>query len=644
MDKKKLKKIKAFTLFKELALDNTKAKSAMIKTMKNSFLIIPKMYRQMLILNIYNDLGYPKFRIFLTKSDDLTEVLGDNGEHLSWKTGAIDSVLNVKNVYSNYPSIEFLDEEKVCDFCSKTEVFNEKQSAYKNILNFQMYLRMKKRCEQKLRSYNDTKNIHTKADIVGKYFLKELRRTDSDSIYIFYQKSKKDVYNCTCTQCGHVFDIKEANHKAMHTCPHCKGTYRLLNKNLYKSEKPNSLFKEFVFVWYQTIDSSLIETEYIVYRYYKNFTMENRLFKLNRTILMKDIEGHFKKNLFKYDYNPYIGKSHWMKTTQLKKPSLNIYGYSYTEHFYSEKSYDRSIRTCKSIPVPVKELFELDKDINIAKILTVQGLLSAANARLFSIVLEQQALYTDEAFLESISNLRAYNHLIRDNSMTSKEAKILIHSVKKGKKFSKKHLDMIRFYPAVENDTLYKYVGKIEKFYNYLNKQKEGFSESLTLLEDSLKMEEELRRNYTLFPMNLETHHNMLIIDTAAFNKKGYAETMKKYVSKIHKKGMALDQYTFSDANYTIMPAKFLTEFYLEGKNLHHCLYNAKYYESYANEKDRNIFFVRKNDDKEKPFVTVDINGDRITQVHGKYNKKPEKNVREFIDKWFENIYLPDVV
>ena len=80
-----------------------------------------------------------------------------------------------------------------------------------------------------------------------------------------------------------------------------------------------------------------------------------------------------------------------------------------------------------------------------------------------------------------------------------------------------------------------------------------------------------------------------------------------------------------------------MRDFYTEAKKLKHCLYQMAYYKKFAEEKDI-IFFVRKKDKINEPFVTVEYDHKKkgIVQSYGYRDSLPDEKVKSFLNEWIE--------
>lgn len=99
--------------------------------------------------------------------------------------------------------------------------------------------------------------------------------------------------------------------------------------------------------------------------------------------------------------------------------------------------------------------------------------------------------------------------------------------------------------------------------------------------------------------------------------------------------------FIFSEKGFTIFPAEKPADLIVEGSALEHCVGQARqgYDKKHASEKSV-ILFVRKIDEKSKPYVTVeyDPKGKRILQSYGYKNTKPEQPVQDFLAHWVKAV------
>jgi hypothetical protein len=105
------------------------------------------------------------------------------------------------------------------------------------------------------------------------------------------------------------------------------------------------------------------------------------------------------------------------------------------------------------------------------------------------------------------------------------------------------------------------------------------------------------------------------------------AEAFQNSIKKIEK-------YQFDDEAFTVVIPQRPNDLAAEGLELHHCV--KSYIDKVCNNKT-NICFIRKTDELNKPFFTVEITNDgSIQQVHGFANRNAstEPGLTEFVKKW----------
>lgn len=92
-----------------------------------------------------------------------------------------------------------------------------------------------------------------------------------------------------------------------------------------------------------------------------------------------------------------------------------------------------------------------------------------------------------------------------------------------------------------------------------------------------------------------------------------------------------VNRLKYSSKKYLIRPVEGLDELFNESKELHHCV------RTYARDVafgDTNIFFVRKTDNSEEPFVTLELKDKRVVQCRAKYNARPSDEAISFVNSW----------
>ncbi len=136
-------------------------------------------------------------------------------------------------------------------------------------------------------------------------------------------------------------------------------------------------------------------------------------------------------------------------------------------------------------------------------------------------------------------------------------------------------------------------------------------------------------------PRNLEVAHNKMMaeIDKKQVDRR-MLEVAEKYplIRKNYRK--LRRRYFFEDENFMIRPARSAEEIVQEGRILHHCVGGDNYLKKH-NEQKSIILFLRFKEEQETPYITVEIEGERIVQWYGAHDKKPdEKNMQKWLNAY----------
>lgn len=133
----------------------------------------------------------------------------------------------------------------------------------------------------------------------------------------------------------------------------------------------------------------------------------------------------------------------------------------------------------------------------------------------------------------------------------------------------------------------------------------------------------------------LHRYHNMLIeiniTDKEARNKEEQ-ERLNKLAAKLY--DQRKEKFEYADDNFSIVVPKEMNKITKEGVYLHHCVGG---YISRVAEGRTNILFLRKNEEIDIPFFTIEVNNhNEIIQIHGLYNRwlGNEPDAVKFVIDW----------
>lgn len=148
---------------------------------------------------------------------------------------------------------------------------------------------------------------------------------------------------------------------------------------------------------------------------------------------------------------------------------------------------------------------------------------------------------------------------------------------------------------------------------------------------DYIRMRKEagydLHNSIYLFPRDLNIAHGEMVEEINKDKiKERNAEISLRYPEIKRNYQKLCYRYSCKVGDYLIRPARDAAEITREGRYLHHCVGSDNYLSKH-NKGDSYILFLRKQTEPEKPYVTIEIKGERIVQWYGAYDKKPDATI-----------------
>ena len=127
----------------------------------------------------------------------------------------------------------------------------------------------------------------------------------------------------------------------------------------------------------------------------------------------------------------------------------------------------------------------------------------------------------------------------------------------------------------------------------------------------------DIKNEFVLFPKNLYEAHELIIIDYARMKD----EIKNKKIEALTDTLNVL--YAFNYNDLFIRAPRNAKEIQNEGDCLHHCV--ASYIDRMGNG-ETSILFMRKKDNPEKPYITLEVKDNRLVQYQGLHNKLPSND------------------
>lgn len=172
---------------------------------------------------------------------------------------------------------------------------------------------------------------------------------------------------------------------------------------------------------------------------------------------------------------------------------------------------------------------------------------------------------------------------------------------------------MDNFYSSPDFTKLLQYTS-FKKFHKYCKEQLENGKSSFitrsnnTFLSDYLDYRESNIFGLPDYPKDLYKAKETI-------RDRQKLKEQKKFAKKV--RARAKELMVIEGNQFLVVPPRSVEDFLNEGKTLHHCI--AQYISKHANKKC-DIYFVRKKENPQEPFVTVEIRDGEIAQMRGLYN------------------------
>ena len=139
----------------------------------------------------------------------------------------------------------------------------------------------------------------------------------------------------------------------------------------------------------------------------------------------------------------------------------------------------------------------------------------------------------------------------------------------------------------------------------------------------------DMKEKSVLFPKNCAAAH-----DREAERIQKINDAQKNKAFGIAYAGFAR-KAALSNEELQIVCPKRVNDLVAEGRALHHCV--GSYVDRVAEGRCL-IVFVRRVEEPEKPYVTVEVRNGKIEQIHGDHNSDPTEEVKKFVDLWSRKV------
>lgn len=482
--------------------------------------------------------------------------------------------------------------------------------------------------------------------------LPELPEEFKDWCYSFlpkiaiYYKRKGKIAECQCGKCGKRYTVIEQpsrNEKAF--CPYCK------NEGFYEWKKVTRgrWFDKGIFLIQTTTDGNLVVRYFFLKQIFQQGEKaEIELTEIKRIFLTLGDEYRFNNEV------KWCGRHGWKRCWQkgkgnhpmengkiypnwrdeIKKSCLKYCDVDEIQRMTQRARINILITFAKN---PALEMYVKSGMTRLADhLIRKEGSTKYINRRGKN--LKQQLRLKEKwkinRFIESKGNLTLLEILQleeKNNIDYTPEEEAFLTRHFEGYYNKKKEISYLLNFMSLRQ-----LMNRIEKY-----KSQQGYyadSEIIGRYYDYLHMREALGYDMTnevyLYPKNLKEKHDEMVKEQNARKDELHITKKLKEFPNIAKRYEELNEkYSYKSEGYIIRPAKDAGEIIMEGRRLHHCVGGDNYLRKH-NQGKTTILFLRREKSPNRPYYTIEIEGNKILQWYGIRDSKPDK---QKIEKWLEN-------
>ena len=602
-------------------------------------------HQRMLVIHAYKRSALvegnvnPQFRVFITQTDYISQYYQDH--EVKWRTARLEVLLDYCSygkgtMCCNNRSVRairsFLGEEDK----PSVELIKQHQ---KKIMGKRLQKKHKHLIEsidQKMREIRplpkDFEHWVHKEGMTG-------------SRYIFYRYSRRKYMDGYCTQCEHEVKVQGGRHRSVGVCPHCgtKVTF------LVEGKAKHIVDRDQVAYFQKTKSGFAVRYFNVCKKYNRDYrNPELFLFELQRDFYEGDKVQYYEWREFKQS-----GKVRWcddcmkyrferlmiypknlpraIKGTSYQYCALKEYLHGSIRKrimpFYYLKEYRRYPFLEYLVKAGMYHLaYELTHNSHYSMPIDKTG----KNLPLILGVKKQDIPMIRELDM-SMKQLKAYQGLCAFGIRLE---------IQEFLRFCKRYdTSMDTIFTLLDHTTL----RKIERYGQLFVDGKHGYLNILKQWKDYLGFCEELgydlKNTFVLFPKDLTSAHDLASLEVfrkREAEKKEQLQAEENKWKKLH--CTYLEKYQWTDGKYMVVVPNDLFSIKEEGHVLRHCVGT---YVSKILEEESIILFIRRTEDPDKSFYTLEVKEDQIKQCHGYRNKDMTKEVERFVEEYKKAVLQP---
>lgn len=472
----------------------------------------------------------------------------------------------------------------------------------------------------------------------------EIKKYVSDTVmirsrYLFVRREKKQQFGF-CTHCRNERPYFGHKHGEIVECSNClsscvvkssgRGRKYLIDDGYFvwfaKSIKdPNAITARGIYVQrnysgsYEEVETVFVDTAAYVFE-------QGQARMMNRSYWWPNDSWQLRRSIFAESDGIMATKACFLSVESIKAAVADTpFQYSTWERYDASKSL---------------QFFDLAAKYNCIEYLTKFGLSSFVLARLHGLRTFSAINWRGKTLDKVLKVTKHELKEIRDAESHIEPFTLWLHhqAKKDGSKFSIQ--DSLDFSSSIEGDFGFEVLQEIRrhtpigKIRNYMKRQlakgtpghyqtgRQVLIAWRDYLSDCIDLEMNIADESILFTGYLYQAHQTMIE-----RKKVIADEALNL--KIKKRLASLKSYEFRKGGLFIRSAKDSAELVEEGNALKHCV--GSYARNYAEGKT-DLLVIRKEDEPDIPFYTVEVRDNRISQAYGFKNCHPTESVQSFIE------------
>lgn len=578
----------------------------------------------------------PSYEIYISKEEN--RYLTYDTIEDKWRTAKVDNLL-VHNYYG--------EKRYYCRGTEKTiiEYLNsETQRGYEAILCYQNEI---KKDQLKTAHRRITDKIDSKMELVSKLpkdfnsWIENTAMIHSRYIYYVYSRNVKEGY---CTHCKENVPITKPRHNKEGTCKKCRSfiTFKAVKKaaevrdegyaSIYQRTKEGHIFRYFEISkrYEDFLNPKLKVLEAIRIFYDKNMrvTGEYEWAEFKNTGVLRWCQrsqtSYWYRNYGRDMYESTLYHSNLknvFKGTEYEYSAIDLLTKGLKGKRFYPGTYLNRYKDHKFIEYLVKlKLYRI-----------VKGYLDSYND-----YLDEQGSRIHEVLKVSKEQVKQLSEM----NATYTELRVLQMANEVGIKLTSSQLRWITENIGFSSVIQYMRYSTPHKVIKYIKEQSEKTkirlnniaSDYYDYLDTTEKLGYNIRNDFVFFPRNLKESHDLVMDEWE--HKKEAIEKMEDDERNIEMAKIAkelINQYAMKDKHFEIRIPWTCEEIRKEGHELRHCVGT---YVNRVLSRESTILFIRKRNEKDKPFYTMEIKDNKVAQVRGKNNCNMTPDIQAFVNKF----------